>query len=90
MPELTAPQKELIGLIKSGDKNLVLDLRETHGGGGPFAEELASNLFTSNQKIPNTKRLQVKSGLAYIGLSLTTRIVYGEQEKYFTNPLRNM
>lgn len=88
MPELTTSQKELIGLIKSGDKNLVLDLRETHGGGGSFPEELASNLFTPNQKIPNTKRLQVKSGLAYIGLSLTTRIVYGEQGKAFYESIK--
>lgn len=88
MPELTASQKEFISLIKSGDKNLVLDLRETVGGGGSFAEELVSNLFTPNQKVPNTRRLQVKSGLVYVGLSLTTRIVYGEQGKAFYESIK--
>lgn len=75
-PELTKAQSDLIEIVKNTDQNLVLDLRETNGGGGSFAEKMAENIFTPNQKIPQTKKRQVTSYLNYIGHAVTARISY--------------
>lgn len=88
MPEMSLAQKEFIQLIKTEDKNLIIDLTETRGGGGDFPKELASALFTSQQIIPKTKRLQIISGLVYIGLSLTGLLVFGEQGKDTYNSIK--
>lgn len=83
MPQLTDSQKSFIELVKKNDRDLVIDLRDARGGGGPFAEDLAQNIFTASQKIPQSKKLQVISGLSYIGLAVTTRIIYKDQVKDF-------
>lgn len=83
MPDLTDSQKSLIDIVKSSDRNLVIDLRETRGGGGPFAEDLAQSIFTKDQKIPQKIAKQIMSGLSYIGLAITTSLHYGDQVKDF-------
>ncbi len=90
MPQLTDSQKSFVELVKKTDKNLVIDLRDVHGGGGPFPEELAKNIFSIAQKIPQSKKLQVVSGLSYIGLGVTTRMVYKDQGKDFFEAVESM
>lgn len=90
MPQLTDPQKSFVELIKKNDRNLVIDLRDVRGGGGPFPEELAENIFSTAQKIPQSKKLQVASGLSYIGLAVTTRIIYKDQIKDFFESVESM
>lgn len=90
MPQLTDSQKSFVELVKNNDRNLVIDLRDIHGGGGSFPEELAANIFSTTQKIPQSKKLQVISGLSYIGLAVTTKIVYQDQVKEFFNEVQSM
>lgn len=88
MPDLSIPQKDFIELIKQNDKNLVIDLTETKGGGGLFPDELSVHIFTSHQKIPKVTTSQIRSGLVYIGLSITGMIVYGEQGRETYNSVK--
>jgi hypothetical protein len=67
-------QKYFIDTMASTDKNLVLDLRGNAGGDSKFAKGLSEAIFTSNQKIPKTTKLQVHSPLQRIGFSLSLLI----------------
>jgi hypothetical protein len=88
MPDLSQPQKDLIEIIKNNDRNLVIDLRETRGGGGPLPQELATNIYTAAQHIPSDTTFQVRSYLAYVGLAITSKVVFGDQGKEFYEEMK--
>lgn len=88
-PLLSEAQNSFLEFVKDHDRNLVLDLREVKGGGGNFPIELAQNIFTFSQKIPQSKTYQLNSGLSMIGLAVTSFILYQDQAKGFFDSIMN-
>lgn len=87
-PNLTEAETNFINLIKTNDKNLVIDLRNSRGGANTLAEELAVNLFTADQHIPSSKKKQALSGIIQIGICKTAYIVYGDQVKDYCDQIK--
>lgn len=67
----TAGQKRFIETVSNVDKNIIIDIRGNGGGDDAFAFALTEAVFTKDQKIPATTKLQVASLFQSIGFSLS-------------------
>lgn len=88
LPSLTAGQSSFIKYISKDDRPLVIDLRGNRGGDNTFAFALIDVLFTKDQHVPGSIVTQVSGAIPYIGLCVSTSIIYGDEVKDFCNQVK--
>lgn len=54
--------------VKSSNENFVIDLTGNGGGDDWFAFGLLESLYTENQQVPSTEKVQVNSPMAWLGI----------------------
>lgn len=81
---LSEGKVKFINYIKKNDQNLVIDLRGNNGGDDEFAKHLVESLFTVDEHVPVTERIQVESLFQKAGfiISLMLHEYSGASEYY--------
>lgn len=71
---LSENQVAFIKHINANNRNLVIDLRGNGGGNDEFAKQLVESLFTKDEDIPRTERIQVDSLFQKAGFCISLTI----------------
>lgn len=85
---LSQAQNQFVDYVRSHDVNLVIDLRGNGGGDDELAKALTNSLFTENQKVPSTERVQVKSLFQSAGFCISLYLAGHDSAMDFCNQVK--